>query len=64
MSYLMNWGDRFISHHYVPVYWAQLGNALRSVYPSLGQNRNESIDSDMNDIQVGRAGDDVICFEV
>lgn len=34
-SYLMNWGDRFISHQYVCVYWTQLANILKKVHPSL-----------------------------
>jgi Helitron helicase-like domain at N-terminus len=36
MSYLMNWGDRFVSHQYVPVYWGQLAGVLKRVYPLLG----------------------------
>jgi hypothetical protein len=37
MSYLMNWGDHFTSHQYIPVYWCQLANVLKKVYPSLRQ---------------------------
>ena len=39
MSYLMNWGDCFASHQFVPVYWSQLANALKRVYPSLDVGR-------------------------
>lgn len=35
MSYLMNWGDSFTSHQYVPVYWGQLASALKRAYPSM-----------------------------
>ena len=35
MSYLMNWGDKFTSHQYISVYWFQLANALKEVYPDL-----------------------------
>ena len=35
ISYLMNWGDRFASHQYVPVYWNQLASTLKRVFPSL-----------------------------
>ena len=37
MSYLMNWGDNFTSHQYVPVYWGQLANALRQAYPLMNE---------------------------
>lgn len=37
MSYLMNWGDNFASHQYVSVYWGQLANALRRMYPLLSE---------------------------
>lgn len=39
MSYLMNWKDRFTSHQYVSVYWCQVANALKRVFPSLGERR-------------------------
>ena len=35
MLYLMNWGDKLTSHQYVSVYWFQLENALKEVYPHL-----------------------------
>ena len=38
MSYLMGWGDRFISHQYAPVYWGQLARALKKAHPSLEHN--------------------------
>lgn len=54
MSYLMNWGDHFTSHQYVPVYWGQLAGALKQVYPSLGSEENlETIEPTHNVIQLG-----------
>ncbi|KAF7331514.1 ATP-dependent DNA helicase [Mycena kentingensis (nom. inval.)] len=35
VSYLMGWGDRFISHSYVRVYWDQMTLALRNEFPDL-----------------------------
>jgi hypothetical protein len=45
MSYLMKWGDRFISHQYISVYWCQLANILKKVYPSLKQFEKVGVDS-------------------
>ena len=42
MSYLMNWGDTFVSHQYVPVYWGQLANALRQAYPAMTERGVEN----------------------
>ena len=56
MSYLMNWGDSFASHQYVSVYWSQLANALKRVYPSLAVERRlenpETDNGGTNDIEV------------
>ena len=61
MSYLMNWGDSFASHQYVSVYWGQLSNALKRVYPSLTVKRRldvitannlETNNGGTNDIEV------------
>jgi hypothetical protein len=52
MCYLMNWGDRFTSHQYVSVYWAQLGCALRQVYPSLELTKKTwAMEATSNDIE-------------
>ena len=49
MTYLMNWGDRFVSHQYVSVYWCQLANALKQVYPHLRVGGREVIEDDNED---------------
>jgi hypothetical protein len=35
MAYLMSFGDRKISHHFIPLYTNDIISALRKVYPSL-----------------------------
>ncbi|KAF7318390.1 ATP-dependent DNA helicase [Mycena chlorophos] len=35
ISYLMGWGDRFISHVYVKIYWDQITAQLRKAFPYL-----------------------------
>ncbi|KAJ3902365.1 hypothetical protein F5879DRAFT_805560 [Lentinula edodes] len=35
ISYLMGWGDRYISHHFVPIYLDGLTAALRQMFESL-----------------------------
>jgi hypothetical protein len=35
VSYLMGWGDRFISHTFVPIYWDEVAGALRREFPGL-----------------------------
>jgi hypothetical protein len=35
MSYLMGWGDRFESHHYVAIYLDAIMTALKATYPGL-----------------------------
>ena len=49
MTYLMNWGDRFVSHQYVSVYWCQLANALEQVYPHLRVNGREEMDDEIDE---------------
>lgn len=39
VSHLMGWGDRFISHHFVPIYWSGVIFALKKTYPSLRKKR-------------------------
>jgi hypothetical protein len=52
MCYLMNWGDRFTSHQYMSVYWAQLRCALRQVYPSLElTKKTQALEATSNDIE-------------
>lgn len=40
MSYLINWGDRFTSHQYVPVYWGELAFALKQAFLSLDNSKD------------------------
>lgn len=49
ISYLMKWGDHFSSHQYVSVYWCQLANALKQIYPNLEERDRSSI----NEIREG-----------
>ncbi|KAG8216549.1 hypothetical protein J3R82DRAFT_6697, partial [Butyriboletus roseoflavus] len=35
VSYLMNWGDRYISHHFKPLYMSSVIAMLKQVYPQL-----------------------------
>ncbi|KAJ7475396.1 hypothetical protein B0H11DRAFT_1917799 [Mycena galericulata] len=37
VSYLMGWGDRYISHHFVPIYWDEITGALKRTFPQLQQ---------------------------
>ena len=62
ISYLMNWGDSFASHQFVSVYWSQVANVLKEVYPSLVVERrldavtddnSESNNGGTSDIEVG-----------
>lgn len=39
VSYLMGWGDRFISHHFVPIYWNGVLYALKKKFPFLRKKR-------------------------
>ena len=58
MSYLMSWGDCFSSHQYVSVYWGQVANALKRVYPSLDvERRLEAIRDDNTDSNEERTTD-------
>ena len=35
ISYLMGWGDRFESHHFVTIHWYSVMNILKKVFPEL-----------------------------
>lgn len=39
VSYLMGWGDRFISHHFVTISWSGVVYALKAMYPSLRKKK-------------------------
>lgn len=35
ISYLMGWGDTYVSHHYTPIYWTSFVGALLQAHPNL-----------------------------
>ncbi|KAI9429580.1 hypothetical protein H4582DRAFT_2114327 [Lactarius indigo] len=39
ISYLMGWGDRFISHHFKTIHWYSVVKLLTKTYPILDKNR-------------------------
>lgn len=40
ISYLMGWGDRYISHHFETIHWYSVVNLLKSAYPLLKKERS------------------------
>ncbi|KAF5331245.1 hypothetical protein D9611_013149 [Ephemerocybe angulata] len=44
ISYLMGWGDRFESHHYVAIRWDIAFKSLLQAYPALGPMNSRSKD--------------------
>lgn len=38
-SYLMGWGDRYISHHFTTIYWSAVVFALKRYFPELRKKR-------------------------
>jgi hypothetical protein len=41
VSYIMGWGDRYLSHSYVPIYWTAVIAELRKRFPSMENNSEE-----------------------
>ena len=39
ISYIMGWGDRFISHHFETIYWYAVTDLLKKTYPELNSVR-------------------------
>lgn len=39
ISYLMGWGDRYISHHFTTIYWSGVVAALKRSFPELRKKR-------------------------
>jgi hypothetical protein len=39
ISYLMGWGDRYISHHFTTIYWTAVSTALKRTFPELRKKR-------------------------
>ena len=35
VSYLLGWGDRFISHHFETIHWYAVAKMLKQIYPAL-----------------------------
>jgi hypothetical protein len=61
MSYLMNWGDKFTSHQYVSVYWGQLSNALKKVFPFLEHEEHSSLEEENENVQYS-VNSDLVSF--
>lgn len=38
-SYLMGWGDRFISHFFVTIYWSAVARQIKNAYPQMCYKR-------------------------
>ena len=39
ISYLMGWGDRYVSHHFVTIHWYSVMSLLKTAYPELVNNQ-------------------------
>ena len=39
VSYLMGWGDRYISHWFVTIYWNAVASLIRKTYPDMNVKR-------------------------
>ncbi|KAJ7080494.1 hypothetical protein C8R43DRAFT_965727 [Mycena crocata] len=37
IGYLMGWGDRFVSHHFVAIFWDPVSRAIRQSFPVLAK---------------------------
>ncbi|KAF8809589.1 hypothetical protein BYT27DRAFT_7209910 [Phlegmacium glaucopus] len=48
MSYLMGWGDRFESHHYIAIYSDVIVSSLKNKYPGLRETRREGVSEGAN----------------
>jgi hypothetical protein len=64
ISYLMNWDDHFVSHKYFPVYWGQLSNALRLVFPDLGHSQAASMFGKINESTTDKDKNDVSIIDI
>lgn len=40
VSYLMGWGDQFISHHFKTIHWYAVLRMLKTLYPVLRSTRS------------------------
>ena len=43
VSYLMGWGDCFVSHHFEMIYWYSVVSALKKAYPILVPSFSRSV---------------------
>jgi hypothetical protein len=39
MSYIMGWGDRYISHHFETIHWSSVVSLLKKTFPQLREHR-------------------------
>lgn len=39
ISYLMTWGDRFISHFFVDIFWSRVQSMIKKIFPSVQTKR-------------------------
>ncbi|KAJ8507569.1 hypothetical protein ONZ45_g10073 [Pleurotus djamor] len=46
ISYLMGWGDRYISHKYVKIYWGAVSWRIAQIIKYINQNRNEDVNEE------------------
>ena len=44
MGYVMGWGDRFESHHFVTIYWDSATKALQDEFPFLSSNNQRGVE--------------------
>ena len=40
ISYLMGWGDRFISHFFVTIYWSAVTSLIKRKFPTMNLKRS------------------------
>lgn len=46
VSYLMGWGDRYVSHHFEPIHITTVISLLKDMYPALDEHRRPFSDQD------------------
>ncbi|KAH7917541.1 hypothetical protein BV22DRAFT_1108551 [Leucogyrophana mollusca] len=39
VGYLMNWNDRFISHHFETIHWNSVASLIKKTYPQLKEKK-------------------------
>ncbi|KAF9489730.1 hypothetical protein BDN71DRAFT_283261 [Pleurotus eryngii] len=62
IGYLMGWGDRYISHHYVTVYWDNIVFSLKLAFPELQQSSHkQSLGLVDKALEAAETGEDATC---